>query len=194
MRVIIACILCFDLMLRKFQRFNLGMVPFIFPMFFSERWLTRCSFRSREEACGTSGNKACREKMRRDRLNDRSVNWQGLCMCACFYYACRMWLVMVVYECDCMRYKILSEASIVFSWAFQVLGIECGIRTRQAAEDRQSYYFEWCCSYLDPASDRGARAPRVQRPASRCNQGFEGRGTYKMSWLSFLLEIVDDTV
>jgi len=27
--------------------------------------------RSREETCGSSGNKACREKMRRDRLNDR---------------------------------------------------------------------------------------------------------------------------
>lgn len=29
--------------------------------------------RSREETCGNSGNKACREKMRRDRLNDRFV-------------------------------------------------------------------------------------------------------------------------
>ncbi|KAG0619376.1 hypothetical protein M758_4G135300 [Ceratodon purpureus] len=33
--------------------------------------LTRCPFRSREEACSSAGNKACREKMRRDRLNDR---------------------------------------------------------------------------------------------------------------------------
>jgi FtsZ-binding cell division protein ZapB len=32
-----------------------------------ESWL----FRLREEACGGAGNKACREKMRRDRLNDR---------------------------------------------------------------------------------------------------------------------------
>ncbi|EFJ35991.1 hypothetical protein SELMODRAFT_165311 [Selaginella moellendorffii] len=29
--------------------------------------------RSREESCGAPGNKACREKMRRDRLNDRFV-------------------------------------------------------------------------------------------------------------------------
>lgn len=29
--------------------------------------------RSREEACSGAGNKACREKMRRDRLNDRCV-------------------------------------------------------------------------------------------------------------------------
>lgn len=36
-------------------------------------WLTWCSFRSREEGSSGSGNKACREKMRRDRLNDRSV-------------------------------------------------------------------------------------------------------------------------
>lgn len=33
----------------------------------------KCISRLREEACSGAGNKACREKMRRDRLNDRCV-------------------------------------------------------------------------------------------------------------------------
>jgi hypothetical protein len=36
-----------------------------------ERDMGSWLFRLREEACGGAGNKACREKMRRDRLNDR---------------------------------------------------------------------------------------------------------------------------
>jgi hypothetical protein len=36
-----------------------------------ERDLGSWLFRLREEACSGAGNKACREKMRRDRLNDR---------------------------------------------------------------------------------------------------------------------------